>query len=135
MAFEALVDLFARTNLQYPRMIFNHPHGPHVTLRKAGLRSKYPGTINVTNGQSYSEGLWYGRIHKDGRFEKSLACTPAILSFLQKFAADPARVAADYGKLTGHCCFCGLRLTDGRSTEVGYGHICAENYGLPWGGV
>jgi hypothetical protein len=48
-------------------------------------------------------------------------------------AADPAKAASEYGRLTVHCCFCSLPFTDARSTAVGYGRICAGNYGLPWG--
>jgi len=38
-----------------------------------------------------------------------------------------------YGIKTGNCCFCSKELTDHRSVEAGYGPICAERYGLPWG--
>jgi len=34
---------------------------------------------------------------------------------------------------TGNCCFCRRELTDKRSTEVGYGPICADHFSLPWG--
>lgn len=41
--------------------------------------------------------------------------------------------AARFGKLYGICCFCSRTLTDERSIGVGYGPVCAEHYGLPWG--
>lgn len=41
--------------------------------------------------------------------------------------------AAKFGKLYGICCFCSRTLTDERSIGVGYGPVCAEHYGLPWG--
>lgn len=44
--------------------------------------------------------------------------------------------AAAYGKSTEHCVFCGRGLSDDRtgcSLEVGYGPVCADKYGLPWG--
>lgn len=59
--------------------------------------------------------------------------TPELESFLQKFAEDPARVAAEEGKRTGNCVFCAKQLTDERSVAVGYGPQCAEKYSLPWG--
>lgn len=46
-----------------------------------------------------------------------------------------AEKAAAFGKLYGVCVFCGLTLTNEASIEVGYGPVCAENYGLPWGHV
>ena len=54
---------------------------------------------------------------------------------LKAFAADPETVAAQYGSLTGNCCFCGRKLTDDRSTNVGYGPVCADKFGLNWGKV
>ena len=56
-----------------------------------------------------------------------------INGLLVALATDPAKVAAEHGKLTGKCCFCNRKLDDKRSTEVGYGPICAEHYSLPWG--
>jgi hypothetical protein len=44
-----------------------------------------------------------------------------------------AEQAAEYGKLTGHCIACCRALTDDRSVTVGYGPVCANRYGWPWG--
>lgn len=44
-----------------------------------------------------------------------------------------AAEAKAFGVATSKCVFCALALTDGRSTEVGYGPVCATNNGLPWG--
>lgn len=44
-----------------------------------------------------------------------------------------AKEAASFGALTGRCVFCDRELTDERSIEVGYGPVCAERNGLPWG--
>lgn len=44
-----------------------------------------------------------------------------------------AEDAAAFGQLYGTCIFCWKDLTDERSIEVGYGPVCAENRGLPWG--
>ncbi len=49
-----------------------------------------------------------------------------------------ARIAYEYG-LSGRCMFCARDLTDDRSNPhrggVGYGPVCADKYGLPWGEV
>jgi hypothetical protein len=37
------------------------------------------------------------------------------------------------GQKYKHCCFCGLELTDAPSLAAGYGPICADKWGLPWG--
>lgn len=44
-----------------------------------------------------------------------------------------AEQAARFGKLWGSCVFCSRLLTDERSVSVGYGPICADHNGLPWG--
>jgi Family of unknown function (DUF6011) len=44
-----------------------------------------------------------------------------------------AAEAAALGHTTSFCCFCSLELTDDRSTDVGYGPVCASKRGLPWG--
>lgn len=62
-------------------------------------------------------------------------CTEA--DFLAALESDGktalATMAKEYGDATHNCCFCGLDLTDERSTSAGYGPICAGKYGLPWG--
>lgn len=41
--------------------------------------------------------------------------------------------AAAFGQLYGICMYCWSELTDERSIEVGYGPVCADKRGLPWG--
>lgn len=108
-----------------------------VRVSRAGDRAKVPGSLNVTSGEkddSEYGRTWYGRVTLDGKYSASRDATPAIAAALQAFAADPVRVATEYGRLTGNCCFCRKTLTDERSTAVGYGQTCAGHYGLPWGG-
>jgi hypothetical protein len=44
-----------------------------------------------------------------------------------------AEEAKAFGLTTERCVFCSQSLTDGRSKDVGYGPVCADNNGLPWG--
>jgi hypothetical protein len=44
-----------------------------------------------------------------------------------------AEEAAAFGHENDECVFCGLALNDPRSTETGYGPICAKKHSLPWG--
>ena len=105
-----------------------------VTVARAGERQRLPGTITLVQGPYF-----LGRIHLDGRFEPSrvLASRPetgaALVNALQDLASNPESVARSYGHATGCCCFCAKPLEDQRSTEVGYGPICAGKYNLPWG--
>lgn len=137
----SMLALFAKAkqNLKYPAIVLSVPAaGMSVRLSIAGPRANVPGSVTVVTSDKDDAGKrdWIGRIRTDGTFE----CSPrvngkaeAITARLQAFANDPAGVAAEHGRLTGCCCFCNAMLTDGRSTAVGYGPICATNYGLPWG--
>ncbi len=133
--FENIAKLFehAKEHLKHPKIAFILPGLGTVKLSVAGPRAKVPGSINVTDDGKYPDNVWYGRILENGHFEAGHKSTPEIENALQEFAADPAGYAGKYGQLTGACAFCGLPLKDERSTEVGYGPVCAKHYGLPWG--
>ena len=60
-----------------------------------------------------------------------------VLATLSAIAAEPAKLAKEYGSLRGHCSFCDKKLDDQGSIEHGYGPVCAKKWGLVWkrGGV
>jgi len=138
---DGILQLFnlSANRLKFPAVVLNVPGLPDgVRVSRAGQRAKQPGTLNVTAGakdDSEYGRTWYGRVSLDGSYSPSRDAIPAIATALQAFAAAPAKVASEYGRLTGICCFCRKALTDERSTDVGYGKICAGHYGLPWGAV
>jgi hypothetical protein len=129
-----LVQLFRKASetLKHPAIVFDAGDLP-IRLSVAGERAKVPGSINVTSPGSFENRVWYGRVLTDGTLVQSRDCTPAVVDAVKALAADPAKAAAAYGRKTGCCCFCARELTDARSVEVGYGPICADHYGLPWG--
>lgn len=137
--YSAVYAMFAKAKaagLQKPKIKLKAATGQTVVLRLSGASSAVPGVINITNGKGYNTpaAKWYGRIFKDGKYEKSGKVNdPAVDALLADLAKNPAQVTAFYGKQTGNCCFCGLALTDAKSVTVGYGPICAGKYGLPWG--
>lgn len=101
-----------------------------------------PDTVNVTDNGGFDDGLWFGRIATDGtwtpnnRVDSQTGMTARLADAectLKKLAADPEGVASAYGRGTGSCCFCSRPLDDARSTAVGYGPVCAENFSLSWG--
>ena len=130
-AIRALFDKASRS-LKRPAVLLHDGSGM-IRLTVAGDGARVPGAINVTTAGSFDERTWLGRILADGAYEPSRKAAPSVAALLTRFAAAPAAVAAECGKLMGACAFCARPLTDARSTEVGYGPICAENYGLPWG--
>ncbi len=134
-----LVELLAAAgaNLKYPKIRLVTNEGLTVLLGKAGPKSKFPGTINVAGPGSFYDRAWYGRVAVDGTFHVAHRVNDEtaddVSAILTKMSNDPAATAAAYGKTTGSCCFCAKTLTDERSTDVGYGPVCAGNYQLPWG--
>lgn len=106
-------------------------------LKVAGRHSTYAGCVMITNGQPYGseDNQWYGYIDR-GEFYPKRRCTQAIADTIRRWEDNPDELrkdAAAYGHKTGACCFCWQDLTDERSVTVGYGPICAERWGLPWG--
>lgn len=88
------------------------------------LKGREPGSIAITRGDEYAgvvrpNGDCFGRIDEELR------------EHLLKVAAEPAAEAKRYAVLMGRCSFCGARLQDAGSVEVGYGPVCAKNWGLP----
>lgn len=133
-----VVTLLAKAaeKLKWPKVRLS-TGGRDVVLSLAGEKSHFPGSVNITDGKRFGvEGsTWWGRITPDGRFIPSRTCGNAfdIEELLAGLAADPVRVIAGEGFLTGHCCLCELQLTDPRSLAAGYGPTCARNWNLPWG--
>ena len=133
----ALLDGAAK-NLKKPPKLLVRVNDQDLRLSIAGPRSAAPGSVNIsTTERAFADRTWYGRVTRDGVFEPSRmidnATSTAVTAALKALAADPAKIAATYGKLTGVCCFCALDLTDPRSKAVGYGKRCAQKWGMPWG--
>ncbi len=130
----AIVELFAHANvsLQYPRVTFATSAGT-VRIQRAGERSRYAGDLMVTDGGSFENNRFYGRIDKAGAFHPGRDSSSAVTGVLAEIAANPAEALGRLGLAQGQCCFCGKDLTDEASTTHGYGPVCAKNWGLPHG--
>lgn len=129
-----IIELINRNNkAKFPAIRFLVGE-KELKLTKAGERARVPGSLNIVL-VGETEKTWYGRIHTNGEFEPSRAIEgrEAVVAALKRVAADPEGEAREYGRKTGHCCFCGLTLDDERSLLMGYGPICAANYQLNWG--
>jgi|HigsolmetaAR206D_1030411.scaffolds.fasta_scaffold01597_4 hypothetical protein len=125
----------AGVKLKHPAINLNLDDGREVRLSRAGDNSANPGFIYVKIGK-YN---YVGKVSPNGEFFPAKAVDSDtkrdVVEFLRDLSRHPAEVAAKYGKLTGRCCFCGLPLSDPKSTAVGYGKQCASHYGLPWGAI
>jgi hypothetical protein len=137
---KAIVELLdtAKAHLKRPAILV-HANGQDLRLNIAGMTAKVPGSINVCSVEKDSTGTraWFGRVTREGEFQPSrkydATTQTAVAAALTALANDPAKAAADYGHLTGVCCFCAKQLTDERSVSVGYGPVCAKHFALPWG--
>ena len=132
-----IIQLFnaAREHIKRPEMKFELKTTDdfEFPLRiNSAAAGRFPGCVHVGQGKP---GLpYYGRINADGTFEPGKDANrpefKLVMELLNCMNLDPAKAAAEYGRRTGRCCFCGMYLTDDRSVGVGYGPVCAKNYGL-----
>lgn len=126
----------AGLHVKRPRITFNAiPGADHPVQIKLATSGRHLGSAHVTDGMPYGENRYFGRIEAEGAFVSGRDLTECVRQWLIALAADPARIAGAYGQSSGACCFCNRELTDARSLTVGYGPICADHYGLPWGEV
>lgn len=133
-SFGKVYALFAKAkqNLKFPKLrlaIGNQP----VVLALSGEKAKVKGVINVTDGGPYGANKWYGRVSEDGTWKQGFGSfpeLPKVAELLQRLGESPEDTAAEYGLLTGYCCFCNRKLTDEKSTAVGFGSTCASQWGL-----
>ena len=133
--FQPIQDLFdkAAQKLKRIKVKLQTTDGQPVVISRAGPMSKYTGQILITDGGPFGDNKFFGRIDVTGEFFATRSATPAVAELIKQFSEDPAASAAQYGKLTGGCSFCKHGLTDTRSLAVGYGPVCAKNFGLVWG--
>ena len=128
-----IMALAAEAQKRLPKIVLTTSATGPVVLKRAGSRSSREGTINVTDGGDFGSNAWYGRVELDGSFTAGRDLTVPIRELLTELAADPAKVAGQNGVATGACCFCAKLLSTRESRSVGYGPVCAEKFGLPWG--
>lgn len=119
-------------NSKNPRVEFSKYY-----LLQVGIKARPENQGSVYVNDYTHKDVWIGRIEKStGKFTKGNGyeyLDDEMKLHLMQVALDPAAAAASHGKSTGECCFCKRDLSDSRSLTVGYGPICAKNFGLPWG--
>jgi hypothetical protein len=123
--FAELFTMFhsASKTLKYPKIRFNLINGDRIQFY---LATK--GYIAIKH-----QSIYIGKIANPTA--KVMTLYPAYMDLadeLTAFALNPLESAIMKGQAYGHCCFCGLELTNKISVHHGYGPICADKYGLPW---
>ena len=132
---QKIQDLFAvaAQKLRRVKVALQAASGQRVVFTRAGAASKYAGQIMITDGGPFGQNKFFGRIDTNGDFYATRSADNDVKNLVAEFAADPAATAGRYGRLTGGCSFCNHALKDDRSTQVGYGPVCASRFGLVWG--
>lgn len=133
---ENIIELFdsaVAQGLRSPVIQISPDVGADISLSWCGERSRYPGTVNVTDKPGFGDNVWYGRLTRTG-FVPSTKLPPALIRevvlSLNMLASDPMGVITRSGKKTGRCSCCGRRLTDGPSVALGVGPVCVKKYSL-----
>lgn len=133
-----LMGLFgkAKKHLKHPKITLQVDGRP-VQMKVGGERSKYRGSVLLTDGGRFGSNEWYGHVTPEGEWVQPRNLSDerrgALGALLKAMSVEPERTASEYGRLTGNCCFCCRPLSDERSTAVGYGKVCADHFGLKWG--
>lgn len=99
---------------------------------KRSVGGRYPGLYYNPK----QRGPWYFRVLANGgefQVNPYQVVPPEAWEELFALERNPLSAIKAYGLATCSCSMCGRELTDPRSTEVGYGPVCAERWGLPWG--
>jgi Family of unknown function (DUF6011) len=93
--------------------------------------ARHPGVVYVTTNNASDEGagVYLGKI-QGGKLFATGECTQEMKAGIAAVAVDPAAAAVAYGRQTGRCSCCGLKLTDPVSVELGIGPICREKWGF-----
>lgn len=136
---QAIVKLMqtAKLHIEYPKVRLQSDDIT-IQLSVAGPHAKMPNSINITDSKAFEVGQFYGRIKPDGELMLVHMATnldTLIKHELKLFAEQPTQYAKLYSNVTGNCMFCCRELTDPQSVAVGYGPVCAGNFGLPHGEV
>jgi Family of unknown function (DUF6011) len=136
---QPIFDLFSNAvkHLKYPKITLRSRCSAGLVPRSCrfSIYKKDLSVIHMNEGGYGSP--YFGKLHADGRVElyrDGKTIEADILDLLNKFSADPAGFSAAHGKLTRNCCYCEKTLDTKESLAVGYGPVCAQHFGLPWGG-
>lgn len=113
-----------KAGLKYPDIICRTPEG---TVR---WQLGKDGQVWIKCGQRSS-----GRITARNTLIRFRGMAPLTYELTKVLCENPLAAARLWGQRTSRCCFCNLPLETPESVTAGYGPVCAENWGLPWGEV
>ena len=121
----SILDLFAIA----PKMKALQFDG--LRIGRAGATSSNPGGLWVTDGGSWGDSVYFGRINADGTFRARPQFHAQAREQVRRLAAFGPMEIARVGRATGRCVYCARFLDDPTSVALGYGPVCAKYHGLP----
>lgn len=131
--FKKLISKFetAKENgLKRPALTFQLENIGKTKIYPAKADGRNPGMLYVNCKE---KDLYFGKISPDGILTKGKDCNETVIKFLKEISKNPVKFSAMHGREIGCCCFCAKDLTTKNSKKVGYGPVCANKWGLPWG--
>jgi hypothetical protein len=112
----------AKDHIQFPKIILRTPSGAvRWWLHQDGF-------VGIKCGEAH-----VGKVTTDDVFHIYRSCKPRTVELMKVIQVDPVAAFALWGRETGFCCFCNHEIETDESLAVGYGPVCADRYGLPWG--
>ena len=133
-------ELFKKTEgrLKQPKVTFEFGKMDDVEFDgdlqfKKVTRGRNAGKIAMSDGGEYGRSKFYGYITEDGQLDlygHGRAKKSELIEVIDNLGTDAGRMAAQYGRQSGKCCFCRKTLTHSQSVSAGFGRTCAKNFGL-----
>lgn len=124
----------ASKKLKRPQLRYQADGGRKIVFSYvADNTSKWYNCVFIDNGAKGENKVRYGFITRNGQGNLNTSAPQEVKTFIRKTAIDPIAAAKLSGQAFKNCVFCGLELVNKSSVYHGYGPICAENWGLPWG--
>lgn len=119
--------------IPYPSFRLSFADDP-VVFSMCGPKSRQPGAVNLTDGASYNNNKWYGRISSDGVLYAGEAMRnlsqkqkDELWELLKRLREGEAeKVFEEYGHAHGMCAICTRELKNKESIRRGIGPVCYE---------
>lgn len=137
-SFDPILVMFrlaGSNGLKKPKIRLIGKKGRFVQLNfKPGEKGEKQIGVYVDGWQGHGYRKFAGWISKDMIIPYDTErMTEEVCDVIQELAMDPMGCAKAMAAKLGACMYCGSRLSDDESKNKGYGPVCAEHFGLPWG--
>jgi hypothetical protein len=130
-----IIELFqkAQQKLYKPKFIFESCD-MKIKIHIAA-KAHYPNFPNYLYISKAETGDYLGKFLKTGEMILQPNIPDKLKEDLVIIKNDPIEFGKLYGQKYSFCCFCGTEIVTKESLTAGYGPICAEKWGLPWGSI